>query len=81
MNNFKFLNQYYCILFATNIFIFIGLWVVCFKDFEDSHHWYDTKFGNCWWVFEEEYYIIYDILFKGMFLLIIYFIIYYLNCV
>ncbi|XP_050538077.1 uncharacterized protein LOC126903712 [Daktulosphaira vitifoliae] len=46
----------------------IGLWVVCFKDFEDSHHWYDTKFGNCWWVFEEEYYIIYDVLFKGFYI-------------
>lgn len=46
--------------------MFTGLWVVCFKDFEDSHHWYDTKFGSCWWVFEEEYYIIYDILFKGV---------------
>lgn len=50
----------------NNHIIFTGLWVVCFKDFEDSHHWYDTKFGNCWWVFEEEYYIIYDILFKGL---------------
>lgn len=49
------------------ILLFTGLWVVCFKDFEDAHHWYDTKFGSCWWVFEEEYYIIYDILFKGLY--------------
>jgi len=53
--------------------MFTGLWVVCFKDFEDSHHWYDTKFGNCWWVFEEEYYIIYDILFKGLSILLFFY--------
>ncbi|XP_060858131.1 uncharacterized protein LOC132935552 [Metopolophium dirhodum] len=46
----------------------IGLWVVCFKDFKDPRHWYDTRFHSCWWVFEEEYYIIDDILFKGFFI-------------
>lgn len=53
--------------------MFAGLWVVCFKDFEDTHHWYDTKFSSCWWVFEEEYYIIYDILFKGLYVYNTYF--------
>eukprot|EP00102_Acyrthosiphon_pisum_P020437 XP_016657647.1 PREDICTED: uncharacterized protein LOC100573556 isoform X2 [Acyrthosiphon pisum] len=46
----------------------IGLWVVCFNDFEDPHHWYDTRSHSCWWVFEGEYYIIDDILFKGFFI-------------
>lgn len=53
-------------MIIKTVFFFTGLWVVCFKDFEDTHHWYDTKFSSCWWVFEEEYYIIYDILFKGV---------------
>lgn len=48
-------------------FIRIGLWQVCFKDFEDPRHYYDTKFYQCWWVFEEEYYIIHDILLPGFF--------------
>ncbi|KAL4153768.1 hypothetical protein QTP88_001601 [Uroleucon formosanum] len=47
----------------------IGLWVVCFKDFEDPLHWFfNTRFHSCWWVFEEEYYIIDDILFKGLYI-------------
>jgi len=46
----------------------IGLWVVCFHDFEDTRHWYETKFTGCWWVFEEEYYIIHDFLLPGFFL-------------
>ncbi|XP_026467172.1 uncharacterized protein LOC113370698 [Ctenocephalides felis] len=45
----------------------IGLWEVCFKDFEDIHHWYDTRFTGCWWVFEEEFYIIGDFLLPGFF--------------
>nr|CAD7197498.1 unnamed protein product [Timema douglasi]CAD7259452.1 unnamed protein product [Timema shepardi]CAD7410807.1 unnamed protein product [Timema cristinae]CAD7574218.1 unnamed protein product [Timema californicum]CAD7597266.1 unnamed protein product [Timema genevievae] len=48
-------------------FIRIGLWQVCFDEFEDTRHWYDTKFSGCWWVFEEEYYIIHDILLPGFF--------------
>ncbi|KAL4131701.1 hypothetical protein QTP88_008977 [Uroleucon formosanum] len=47
---------------------FRSLWVVCFKEFEDPRHWYDTRFHSCWWVFEEEYYIIYDVLFKGFYI-------------
>uniref|UniRef100_A0A1B6GJJ7 Uncharacterized protein n=1 Tax=Cuerna arida TaxID=1464854 RepID=A0A1B6GJJ7_9HEMI len=46
----------------------IGLWCVCFHDFEDTRHWYETKFTGCWWVFEEEYYIIHDVLLPGFFL-------------
>lgn len=46
----------------------IGLWVVCFKNFEDPRHWYDFSFTGCWWVFEEEYYIIFDILLPGFFM-------------
>lgn len=44
------------------IILFSGLWEVCFKDFEDIHHWYDTRFTGCWWVFEEEFYIIGNII-------------------
>lgn len=29
---------------------------------------YETKFTGCWWVFEEEYYIIYDFLFPDFFI-------------
>ncbi|RZF32248.1 hypothetical protein LSTR_LSTR009477 [Laodelphax striatellus] len=45
----------------------IGLWVVCFKGFQDARHWYDTEFCHCWWVFEEEFYIIFDILLPGFY--------------
>ncbi|KAK6644815.1 hypothetical protein RUM43_001088 [Polyplax serrata] len=45
----------------------IRLWQVCFQDYEDTRHWYDTKFTGCWWVFEEEYYIIHDILLPAFF--------------
>ncbi|XP_043476492.1 uncharacterized protein LOC122507701 [Leptopilina heterotoma] len=45
----------------------IGLWQVCFEDFMDTQHLYDTKFNNCWWVFEEEYYILHDILLPRFF--------------
>lgn len=47
----------------------LGLWEVCFNKFEDFDHWYDYKFTGCWWVFEEEYYIIFDFLLPGFFLL------------
>ncbi|KAJ4437342.1 hypothetical protein ANN_17481 [Periplaneta americana] len=43
------------------------LWQVCFQGFVDPRHWYETKFYGCWWVFEEEYYIIHDILLPGFF--------------
>lgn len=46
---------------------FAGLWQVCFQDFEDPRHFYDTRFSSCWWVFEEEYYTIRDILLPGFF--------------
>ena len=46
----------------------IGLWQVCFKDFEDFRHHFDFKFTGCWWVFEEEYYIIQDFLLPGFFI-------------
>lgn len=67
--NHEYVNYHNSLEILTSVlnsdFIFTGLWVICFKGFEDPHHWYDTKFNDCWWVFEEEYYIIYDILFKG----------------
>ncbi|KAL1449434.1 hypothetical protein WDU94_001939 [Cyamophila willieti] len=46
----------------------IGLWSICLTGFEEFHHWYDTKFYGCWWVFEEEYYNIHDFLFPGFFI-------------
>uniref|UniRef100_A0A8D8XKQ0 Uncharacterized protein n=1 Tax=Cacopsylla melanoneura TaxID=428564 RepID=A0A8D8XKQ0_9HEMI len=46
----------------------IGLWSICLTGFEEFHHWYDTKFYGCWWVFEEEYYMIHDFLFPGFFI-------------
>ncbi|KDR20697.1 uncharacterized protein LOC110828763 [Zootermopsis nevadensis] len=48
-------------------FLNIGLWQVCFQGFVDPRHWYETEFYGCWWVFEEEYYIIHDILLPGFF--------------
>lgn len=47
---------------------FVGLWEVCFSNFEDFRHHYDTRFTGCWWVFEEEYYIIHDFLLPGFFI-------------
>ncbi|KAJ8979168.1 hypothetical protein NQ317_018990 [Molorchus minor] len=44
------------------------LWEVCFENFEDFRHQYDYKFTGCWWVFEEEYYIIFDFLLPGFFI-------------
>ncbi|CAG9863280.1 unnamed protein product [Phyllotreta striolata] len=49
-------------------FIRIGLWEVCFRNFEDFRHQYDYRFTGCWWVFEEEYYIIFDFLLPGFFI-------------
>lgn len=46
----------------------IGLWEVCFNKFEDFRHMYDYRFTGCWWVFEEEYYIIFDFLLPGFFI-------------
>ncbi|CAI6375218.1 unnamed protein product [Macrosiphum euphorbiae] len=46
----------------------LGLWVVCLKGFEDPRHFYDTRFHNCSWVFEEEYYIISDIIFEDFYI-------------
>ncbi|CAG9771924.1 unnamed protein product [Ceutorhynchus assimilis] len=46
----------------------IGLWEVCLNKFEDFRHQYDYKFTGCWWVFEEEYYIINDFLLPGFFI-------------
>lgn len=54
--------------FADWSFIFTGLWQVCFNGFEEVHHWYDVSFKGCWWIFEEEYYIIHDILLPGFFI-------------
>ncbi|XP_073972440.1 claudin [Rhodnius prolixus] len=51
----------------------IGLWWVCFSNFQDPHYWYDTKFQNCWWIFEEEYYIIFDFLLPGFFVAVQFF--------
>nr|CAI5837051.1 unnamed protein product [Callosobruchus analis] len=48
-------------------FIRLGLWEVCFRNFEDFRHQYDYRFTGCWWVFEEEYYIIFDFLLPGFF--------------
>ncbi|XP_012264925.1 uncharacterized protein LOC105691182 [Athalia rosae] len=48
-------------------FIRLGLWQVCFKNFKDIRHLYDTRFNDCWWIFEEEYYIIQDFLLPGFF--------------
>lgn len=43
------------------------MWQVCFNGFEDIRHHYETKFYGCWWVFEEEYYIIHGILLPSAF--------------
>lgn len=55
------ISEFLCVSFA-------GLWEVCFNGFEEVHHWYDTIFTGCWWIFEEEYYIIHDILLPGFFI-------------
>lgn len=50
-------------------FINIGLWQVCFHGFERSKQPYDAKFYGCWWVFEEEYYGLHDILLPDFFII------------
>lgn len=42
----------------------LGLWEVCFKDFQDENRFYDTKFSGCWWMFQEELNIIKNFLRK-----------------
>ncbi|XP_030377197.1 uncharacterized protein LOC115626081 [Scaptodrosophila lebanonensis] len=46
----------------------LGLWEVCFNNFQDIHRFYDTRFNGCMWVFEEEYYIIHDFLLPGFYI-------------
>lgn len=50
------------------LFQFPGLWEVCFVNFHDFRHHYDFNFTGCWWVYEEEYYIIHDFLLPGFFI-------------
>uniref|UniRef100_A0A0A9Z8Z2 Uncharacterized protein n=1 Tax=Lygus hesperus TaxID=30085 RepID=A0A0A9Z8Z2_LYGHE len=51
----------------------VGLWSVCFKEFKDPHFWYDVTFENCWWIFEEEFYIIFDVLLPPFFVTVQFF--------
>ncbi|XP_014289088.1 uncharacterized protein kune [Halyomorpha halys] len=51
----------------------IGLWEVCFVEFKEPHFWYDTTYGSCWWIFEEEFYIIFDFLLPGWFVCVQFF--------
>ncbi|XKL60555.1 hypothetical protein PGB90_007612 [Kerria lacca] len=51
----------------------LGLWIVCFKNFEDPKHWYDVKFTECWWVYEEEFYIIHQFLLPGFYIAVQFF--------
>lgn len=60
-----FIRVKFHVAFCKNFSFVSGLWQVCFHGFVDPRHWYDTKFYGCWWVFEEEYYIIHDILLPG----------------
>lgn len=46
----------------------LGLWEVCFNNFQDIHRFYETRFKGCMWVFEEEYYIIHDFLLPGFYI-------------
>ncbi|XP_068144933.1 uncharacterized protein kune [Drosophila tropicalis] len=46
----------------------LGLWTVCFNNFQDIHRFYDIRFTGCMWVFEEEYYIIHDFLLPGFYI-------------
>lgn len=58
---------------ANATFIRLGLWEVCFHNFQDIRHLYDTRFNSCWWIFEEEYYIIQDLLLPGFFVAVQFF--------
>lgn len=51
----------------------IGLWEVCFVNFSEPHYWYDTTFDSCWWIFEEEFYIIFNFLLPGFFVTVQFF--------
>nr|AAL49330.1 RH22958p [Drosophila melanogaster] len=46
----------------------LGLWEVCFNNFQDIHRFFDNSFNGCLWVFEEEYYIIHDFLLPGFYI-------------
>lgn len=61
------------VVFNRWTFNISGLWQVCLKNFEDTRHMYDTKFNSCWWIFEEEYYIIQDLLLPGFFVAVQFF--------
>lgn len=54
-------------------FLNLGLWEVCFNNFQDIHRFYDTRFTGCMWVFEEEYYIIHDYLLPGFYIAVQFF--------
>lgn len=51
----------------------LGLWEVCFSNFEETHFWYDFTFRDCWWIYEEEYYIILDFIQPGFFVAVQFF--------
>ncbi|KAH8354144.1 hypothetical protein KR084_001694 [Drosophila pseudotakahashii] len=51
----------------------LGLWEVCFQQFQDIHRFYDNRFNGCMWVFEEEYYIIHDFLLPGFYIAVQFF--------
>jgi len=53
--------------------LLLGLWEVCFNNFQDIHRFYDTRFSGCMWVFEEEYYIIHDFLLPGFYVAVQFF--------
>lgn len=60
-------------VFHLNVYIFAGLWTVCFQNFQDIHRFYDIRFNGCMWVFEEEYYIIHDYLLPGFYIAVQFF--------
>ncbi|KAH8287111.1 hypothetical protein KR054_003240 [Drosophila jambulina] len=51
----------------------LGLWEVCFNNFQDIHRFFDNRFKGCMWVFEEEYYIIHDFLLPGFYIAVQFF--------
>ncbi|XP_014254942.1 uncharacterized protein LOC106669759 [Cimex lectularius] len=51
----------------------LGLWTVCFNNFQDPRFWYDYSFNECWWVFEEEHYIIFDFILPSFFVAVQFF--------
>ncbi|CAH0396146.1 unnamed protein product [Bemisia tabaci] len=46
----------------------MGLWMICMSGYEDPRHFHDVKFYGCWFLFEEEYYIIDEFLFPSFFI-------------